>query len=381
MGRRGARGIITTLALAGVAVGIFGCGGSTASDPEPPAVDAPAAPPEFYGIATQAPLAEEELARMRDGGVGTLRAFFAWQALDPSAKEGDYDWASTDATIGAAAAHGIEVFPYLFSTPEWVAKLDDPGCDPEACAITAPAGPESLEAWRQFVVAAVERYGRDGEFWKEHPELEAMPIRRWQIWNEQNSPSAYAPAPDPQGYAELLAVAAEEIRSRDPEADIVLGGMFGTPFHGEPPALTAEKFLDELYATPGAADNFDGISSHPYAGGIEKVEAQIDAIEAAVERAGDDDADLFITEIGWSSAEGNSPLERGLDGQAENLTTAYELFLENRDEWNLVNVTWYSWRDYTGAVICEWCAESGLFEEEELTPKPAWDAFAALPRS
>ena len=381
MGRLGARGMIAALALAGVGYALLGCGDSPTSEEEVPSVSAPAAPAAFYGIAAQAPLADEELARMAEGGVGTLRAFFAWQALDPSPTPDDYDWASTDAAVGAAAAHGVEVFPYLFSTPEWVAKLDDPDCDPESdCPITAPRGVQALAAWRDFVGAAVDRYGPEGEFWNEHPEVEGAPIRRWQIWNEQNSPSAYAPAPDTEGYAQLLESAAAEIRSRDPEAEIVLGGMFGTPFHGDPPALTAADFLDQLYSMPGLRDSFDGVAAHPYAGKVERVEGQVEAIESAVERAGDD-AELFITEIGWSSGDGGSPLERGPSGQAESLADAYELFLNRREEWNLVNVTWYSWRDYTGAEICEWCAESGLFEEAELTPKPAWEAFAALPRS
>ena len=381
-GESGARTTIAVLiACLALAAALGGCGGGSDSDsPEPAPVGAPAAPTSFYGVATQAPLADEDLDEMVGGGIGTLRAFFAWSSLDPTAAPDDYDWSVPDSMVAGAAARGIEVFPYLFASPEWVAKLDYPDCDPAtSCPIAAPVGEQAVAAWSGFVGDAVDRYGPDGEFWSENPDLPETPIRTWQIWNEQNSPSQYGPEPDVEAYATLLRSAAEEIRPRDPDAEIVLGGMFGTPFHGDPPALTAPGFLRELYTIPGISESFDGVSAHPYAGKVESVERQIDALKAEVDRAGDD-AKLWVTEVGWSSSEGASPQEKGVEGQAQSLADAYRLFLERREEWGLQAVIWYSWRDYTAGVICDWCAHSGLFEEQSLTPKPAWETFTSLPR-
>ena len=44
----------------------------------------------------------------------------------------------------------------------------------------------------------------EGSFWSEHPELPALPIRAWQIWNEQNSPTFFAPKPSVRAYARML---------------------------------------------------------------------------------------------------------------------------------------------------------------------------------
>ena len=383
-GHSGARVTIAAIAAClGLAAAGGACGDGEGEDPgapAAPAVEAPAAPSKFYGIATQAPLTDEDLDMMESGGIGSLRAFFAWSALDPTAAPDDYDWSGPDAMVAGAAARGIEVLPYLFASPEWVAKLDYPDCDPAIeCAIAAPVGDEATAAWSGFVGDVVDRYGPDGKFWSENPDLPETPIRHWQIWNEQNSPSQYGPTPDVEDYAALLEAAAAEIRPRDPEAEIILGGMFGTPFHGRPPAFAASEFLRRLYAIPGTRENFDGVSAHPYAGKVASVEEQMTTLRDEIDRAGDD-ASLWVTEVGWSSSEGDSPQERGVDGQAESLADAYQLFLEHRDEWQLQAVIWYSWRDYTAGVICDWCAHSGLFEEATLTPKPAWETFESLPR-
>ena len=218
--------------------------------------------------------------------------------------------------------------------------------------------------------------GPTATLWKENPEVEPQPIRTWQIWNEQNSPTFYQPAPDVEGYSELVASAADAIRARDPNASIVLGGMFGTPLNGELPAYTAWDFLERMYEG-GAGEYFDGVAVHPYAANLGKVESQIDAIHDEI-GAADDDATLWVTEIGWASGGPDVPLNRGEEGQAEQLTDAYEMLLDRRLSWDIETVAWYSWRD-TIDPVCDWCTNSGLFPAESLAePKPSWEAFTAL---
>src|SRR6185369_237350 len=56
---------------------------------------------------------------------------------------------------------------------------------------------------------------------------EAHPITTWQLWNEQNSPKYFAPKVSVSTYGKLLKSAGAEIRSKQPGADIILGGMWG----------------------------------------------------------------------------------------------------------------------------------------------------------
>ena len=154
--------------------------------------------------------------------------------------------------------------------------------------------------------------------------------------------------------------------------------MFGTPFNGKPPALSAPDFLRQLYAIDGAREHFDAVAAHPYAAHEGKIELQVRLLHDEIERA-DDDAGLWITEVGASSDDGPNPLERGPEGQAQPAhATRSTSSSTGASAWNIEGVTWYSWRDTHRPNQCDWCPGSGLFEEASLEPKPAWDAFTAF---
>jgi hypothetical protein len=340
---------------------------------EPAAAKAPAG---FFGVVPQGPLAAEDFQRMGEGQVGRLRILVSWGTVDPTSGESDYHFDDVDQLVLGAAENGIEVLPFLYGTPVWVAtELDGQDCDPD-CATYAPRSEEALAAWEDFVGALVDRYGPDGELWERNPQVEPVPVRAWQIWNEQNSQTFYMPEPDVEGYTAMLDRSADAIRERDPEATVVLGGMFGTPFNGELPSYTAWDYLRLLYEA-GADQSFDAVAAHPYAANLEKVESQVKLMSDEVDRAGDDDASMWITEVGWASSGPEVPLNRGEDGQAQQLSDMFQLFLDKREKWRIETVTWYSWRDIAES-ICDWCAGSGLFAEASLDPKPAWDAFVSF---
>ena len=131
-----------------------------------------------------------------------------WGALDPTPKEDDIDFSSIDPLILGAAQRGIKVLPMVYGTPEWVSKgIDGDDCT-DTCGTFAPQSDEALAAWKDFIGVLVDRYGPDGELWKAHPDIDPVPIRDWQIWNEQNSPTFYQPDVDPAAYATLLEAAA-----------------------------------------------------------------------------------------------------------------------------------------------------------------------------
>ena len=364
-GLRGIGGCLAAAAL--IALGA-GCG----DDDSGPATAA-AAPETFFGVVPQGPLSEEEFERMGEGRVGTLRVALPWTNIDPTPEE-DYDFSSTDGTVLGAARNGIQVLPLLYGTPTWDAQeLDGHDCVDD-CPTHAPVSEEALQAWQEFVTAAINRYGPEGTLWEENPDVEPVPIHSWQIWNEQNSSTFWKPRPDQAAYAELVDAAEKAIHAEDEHASVVLGGMFGTPPDGE----TAWSFLRQLYEIEGPEGSFDAVAAHPYAAHMEKVRSQVELIRDEVERADDTDAALWITEIGWASSGPDVPLNRGPEGQAEELESAFEYFLERRERWNIAGVTWYSWRDTSDMGICDWCGGSGLFPVDSLEPKPSWEAFTAL---
>jgi GH35 family endo-1,4-beta-xylanase len=334
-----------------------------------------ATPKGFFGVVPQRPLTVEDYERMGQANVGTLRFELLWAQANPS--PGAYDWTAPDHVVAEAARNGVRTLPFVYSTPSWVARdLDRHRCSADACYPFGPKSKAARDAWADFLAAAVERYGPDGSFWVENPTLRRRPIRAWQLWNEQNSPSFYKPKPDVKRFAKLLKAGERAITKADRGAEIVMGGMFGTPLQGRKPALSAWKFLRKLYRVKGAKKSFDGVAPHPYAPKLKNVRAQVDLIRDEMKDAGDRNADLWITELGWASGGPRNPLNRGKKGQAQRLKQAFKYFKKKRKKLNVRNVDWYSWRDnLTGdANLCAWCPHSGLVDEN-LTEKPSLAAF------
>ena len=325
----------------------------------------------FFGVAPQTTLTPGELGRLAQGGVGTVRVYLNWAATDLTPAD-DNAWGAMDALVGAAAQNGVSVLPFVFGTPTWVVNgLDNRTCPPRTCSLFAPRSQAALAEWQRFLREAVERYGPNGEFFAQNPALPVVPITDWQLWNEQNSFSFYEPKVDVNAYATLLTAGSQAVRSVDPDAKILLGGMFGTPEGVENPKVFAWNYLRRLYRVPGIAAQFDGVAVHPYAARLTKVIQQVKLMRREIVRA-HDTAEMWITEIGWSSGKGDNPLERGKRGQASRLRESMRYLIGHKDSFNIRNVTWFAWRDLGGRPVCEWCGKAGLFNAGSLTPKPAW---------
>lgn len=330
-----------------------------------------AAPRSFYGVSPQTGLSTVDLDRMGQGKVGTLRIPLLWSDVDPAAPGGDYDFSASDPVVRDAARNGIEVLPFFFGTPAWVANdLNGSNCSSK-CAIVAPTTPAALAAWGAFVRAAVDRYGATGSFWIENPTIPKLPIKAWQIWNEQNSRTFFAPKATPKLYAKLLGAAADSIRAGDPSADIVLGGM--PQLQGSRKATPGSDYLADFYDIKGVTTDFDGVGIHPYGSTVGKVAGQVDLFTDEIKSAHDKQASLWVTEIGAGSATGGNPLNRGKSGQAKLVTDSYKYFGKQRKKLDIETVVWFSYMD-SQISICDWCKSSGLLTKSG-KEKPSWRAF------
>ena len=335
---------------------------------------APALPRGFFGIVPQTAIGQADTSRMRAGGLETIRSAVGWSGIESSPR-GGYNWAGLDELVTTAARGRMEVLPFLYSTPHWISG------DWRRLPVD---GGRARRAWSAFVTAAVERYGRGGEFWSEHgprsdDPLPDLPIRAWQIWNEENFFYFTNPA-SPQRYARLLALSRRAVKRADPRADVVIGGLFGDPSERPPRALDATDFLDQLYRVRGVKANFDGVALHPYAANTVDLRQLVEGVRATMVRHGDRRSGLYLTELGWGS-QSNSPVsfEVGLRGQARELRDAYRYLLGNRGRLKLQQVDWFSWKDAPGS--CSFCDSVGLFRAgAKFRPKPAWRALRALAR-
>jgi putative glycosyl hydrolase/Big-like domain-containing protein len=334
-----------------------------------------AARSEFFGIA-QGALDAQDAQRMADVGVRTERFMLKWRSVE--ATPGSYDWSDRDWLVGALASRGIRPVPFVWGSPSWVGS--------GAAARPPLDSAADVEAWQDFLQAAVARYGPGGSYWSNGyrqrfgADAVPLPIRSWQIWNEPNLSKYFDPGQTvdhaAQRYARLLHVSHDAIKSRDPQAQIVLAGM---PGFGD---TTAWVFLDNLYAVPGAKDDFDVAALHPYAQGPTELQMKIDLYRAVMTDHGDEATPLWLTELAWGSgAPDQFGYNKGLTGQRDLLTKAFRLILNNRTAWNVQRIYWFLWHDPDPdsgyARLCSICGTAGLVRYDR-TPKPAYDAFKAF---
>ena len=308
-----------------------------------------------YGVAPQGDLGSRDFAKMRSTGVDVLRVFIVFPDVKPVPPVANYDFSGLDKLIGDAARQRIRALPFIVGAPSWV-----------------PHGSQDPpKAWSEFVAAAVARYGSDGTFWSDHPQIPRVPVKAWQIWNEQNSRAFYFSKPSPRSYAHLLRAASMAIRSQDPKAEVVLGGM--AELAGSSKAKTGTKYLRALYRINGIKRYFDAIAVHAYAKEASVAVDQVGRFRREMLRAHDRNAGVWVTEIGWSSATRGSPLAVGRSGQASRLRESFGQLAREKGRLGLRGIVWYSWAD-SGETICDWCAKSGLLSGGD-RPKPAWRQY------
>lgn len=344
------------------------------------AAAAQALPANFWGVVFQAEPSEIQFQQLKRGGVDSIRIPVEWGAVQPQ-PGGPYNWGGVDQVVRRADAAGIEVLPFLNGAPTWaVPAARVPGSSARAPAHLPAAGP-AAGAWSSFLKAAVARYGPNGSLWAENPGLPKHPIRNWQIWNEANF-KYFVVRPNPAEYGKLVKLSSTAIRSADPGAKIILGGLFSQPieatFHKKPPqAYFAADFLQQMYEkTPGIKSKFQGVALHPYTGSYTKLPARIEEFRAVLKANHDAAKGLWITELGWSSSNPvpgtSNTFNKGPNGQVTQLKGAFSLLERNQAKWKIQHLYWFSVDDQKGS--CNFCDGSGLFAEG-FVPKKSWPAY------
>jgi hypothetical protein len=313
-----------------------------------PAGAAAKVPAGFFGVAAEAPT-DHDFKKIHSTGFGAHRFDLNWRSIQKTRK-GAYLWGQSDLRMQQAAKQGIRNTAVLIGTPRFVKKRLN--------GLVPPTKGEDLREWSQFVQACVDRYGRDGSFWSEHPELDPKPIHDWIVWNEMNARPYWPPKPNPRQYAKLLKRADRAAGKADSKADIVLGGMYGYP--RDSTSLSATKFLKRLYAIKGIEKHFEAINLHPYGADVKDVTKQIRQARAAVRKAGDKKVGTMIGEIGWGSGSGRSDQLVGSKGQASRLKKTLKLLVRKQRAWNVTESFIYVWSDPQAPSACLWCPTAGL---------------------
>jgi hypothetical protein len=303
------------LALA-ASVALGGCGNGDET------IAASPVPAHFFGINAQLlqPLPttgrtadlELQLTSLDQLGVDFVRANLDWRIIaprPPQAGRSSYDFATTDAWVLALARHGLrwQVTGQGVPTPEWAR---DPAAVDAGCDYRSPPG--RAAAFSSLMAAIARRYGREGEFWDEHPELPDEPIRQYEVWNEPNYGVFWCPKPDPDAYGPLYNAVHRAVHRVDPAAEVVFGGLAGFTADTADPdlAMPFDDFLRRaLAAVPGLAARVDVLAVHPYAQTPAEALTTLGRFREAADAAGLGQVPLSVNEFGWRTAgNGSAPI-------------------------------------------------------------------------
>lgn len=358
---------IAPVALAGatlLAILSFGATGSTAA---PPAK----APVGFLNIAPQEPYDADDTLIMSIGGIRNIRVAIGWDLLQP--KRNEFDWGLLDAAVHDAAQNGLTVMPVLYASPKWVSSK----------TTNLPTSQSQLVAWRDFVSAAVQRYGHNGAFWDEpyQASVPFKPVINWQVWNEVNFHYFSTPV-SARNYAKVLKVASGSIRGNDPRAKVMVSGLYGRPKGPPSRALPAATFIEQLGRLVPARF-IDSVALHPYSPNMNQLKLLIDGFRKSMNKAGYGSKPMQITEIGWASGPKKNAFLLGSEAaQAKQLTSALSWLIQSRRKYKISSVYWFSWQDTDPkGVNCSFCYTIGLFKYSksgQMIPKKAWYSFVKL---
>jgi hypothetical protein len=301
-----------------------------------------------------------------EAGFDTIVQVLPWR--DVHLAPGQFEWAAADALVQAVRQRGLNLVLRLDMPPAWAVQND-------------PAGlPFDLAAYADFVTAVATRY--QGK------------ILGYIIWNEPNLAAEWSRSggdleahwasfdgwvADPADYVGVLGVAFRRIRAADPQALVVGGGLAPTT-EISPRAVDDRVFWQQLFAA-GMANCVDVIAVHAYGFGLSPDapddmhnNLNLGRIEQVHEimQAAEVDKPVWITELGYTVADGNQPAVSAAQ-QADYLLAAQARaaaewpWVELFTVWNLV---------YGRSPTDEMSGYSLV--NPDLTPRPAFYAWQRL---
>jgi hypothetical protein len=247
-------------------------------------------------------------------GAGWVRVDLSWNNIQPS-NPYNYNWQRFDRVVKAAHARGLNVLPVLAYTPAWARQASCYGG--QSCP---PADPAVFAAFAKY---AAERYA-------------PMGVHAWEIWNEPNLAEFFKPKPDPAAYTRLLRATAKALRSVQPKAYLVMGGLAVARTNPETGKVSPTEFLAKV-SKLGGNRLVDAVGYHPYnyphlpsdttSSGtpFERISTARDNLVAVLDKYGTPDLPIWITETGApTSGPGSAADGKTVPADTTHVTEAFQ---------------------------------------------------------
>jgi len=289
-------------------------------------------PRGWLGVDADGPLmegfsgpADTEWDMLAGSGAETVRIAFRWRELQPI--DGPPILGRTDGLVLAAASRGVRFLPVVHATPAWAARNPKKG---------SASPPRHTSDFTAFLRALVNRYGPGGTLWMEHPEVRALPIRAWQIWNEPNFRAYWSKQPFAKSFVPFMRASYRAVHRADKHARVILAGMANRSWTG----------LRRLYAA-GGRGSFDAVALHPFTADPANIVKLVKKARAVMRQAHDGRTPIWITELSFPAAKGKVDHPFGFEttqsGQVKRLKASLRSLAKQRRKLNVDRVFWYAW--------------------------------------
>lgn len=247
------------------------------------------------GLTTeQLPPAErdQQLAAMQANGVQVVRADAPWVVIEPTPPGPSgpvWQFSQMDAWVTALASHHMAWEPLIDFSVWW-----DKTC-PGMCA------PTGNSAYATFAQAVAARYGANGSFWAQNPQLPYYPAQIFEIWNEENVSTYYI---DPARFAGLYSAARTAIHAVDPQGSVIVGGLADDSGTFNASQDYPAQYVQQMFAAdPSLEGNVDGFGLHPYGATAADVTSWVVDFRKELDNLGEASAPIDITELGWTTGD------------------------------------------------------------------------------
>jgi cellulase (glycosyl hydrolase family 5) len=296
-----------------------------------------------------------QLALMQSAGVTLLRVDASWSSIEPNAPAlagPRYSFGTMDAEVADLAAHQIRWLPIVDYSAPWAGSVSGDW----------RSAPTSNAQFAAFAAAIAARYGADGSFWAQNPQVPYLPVQTYEIWNEENASYYWDNGPDPGAYATLYLAARAAIRAIDPQAQVAIGGLTN-PRQG----MSALAFLSGMFqAVPGLVGSVDAVGIHPYAANGTGTVQFVVQVRQLLDSVGQSAVPIDVTEFGWQT--GSATVEQR---RAANMTAVAQALGNSNCGIGLLAP--YDWTDPSYITNGDW----GLAGSDGVRPAgTAW--FTAL---
>ncbi|MFA4944082.1 MAG: carbohydrate binding domain-containing protein [Lentisphaeria bacterium] len=175
-----------------------------------------------------------------------------WCVVEPG--KGKFHWEAADRSVAAARREGLQLLGVLGYPPAWASTYSE--AEMERLKGLGKLGrysrnpdryqPKSLDEWKAYVRAVVERYHGQVKYWEIYNEVDFHP------------PAMHATfSGSTREYLELLKSAAAVIKGIDPSCQVLTSGFSLSP------GITDAEMAKDLLAL-GAARHFDIFNVHGY---------------------------------------------------------------------------------------------------------------------